>query len=67
MAVKAYQMPVQGFIPGLPGVWPAGSTVLVDENEQTGELQLVKQEAAPNEHKIEELEEQIHELEDQGK
>lgn len=43
--IKTYTMHVEGFIPGLPGIWPSGSIVVVDENEQTGELTLVKEEA----------------------
>jgi len=63
MAVKAYQMHVEGFVPGLPGVWPAGSVVVVDENEETGEVKLVNKEV---EAKVEALEAQIEEVEHDG-
>jgi len=63
MAVKTYQMHVEGFVPGLPGVWPAGSVVVVDENEQTGEVKLVNKEV---EAKVEALEAQIEEVEHDG-
>lgn len=61
--IKTYTMHIEGFITGLPGVWPAGSIVVVDENEQTGQVSLVNNKV---EERVKELEAQIEEVEHDG-
>lgn len=44
MAVKrlVYELKGDGYIPGVPGVFPANSTVEVDVDEDSGNLTLVR-------------------------